>query len=308
MIKPKALSEGDTIGIVAPASPVEELASNQAKEAVRSLGFKVKMGESCFARHGYLAGNDLLRARDLEKMFLDSDVDGILCLRGGYGSARLIDYLDFDAIAKAPKIFAGYSDITALHIALQNRCGFVTFHAPMAASDFKEGIDKWSLKSFKECLMTSCKKRYLSNPPGEEIYTLVRGKAKGLLVGGNLAVICATLGTYDEIETKGRILFLEDTGEEPYRIDRMLTQLKQAGKLSDANGIVLGDWNNCRADGESLSLEEIFQEIIVPLDKPTIHNLKAGHCSPKISLPLGVEVTLDADIRTLMLEEEGTAA
>lgn len=307
MIKPKALKLGNTIGVVAPASPAGKENTIKAKEALIKMGFKVKMGESCYSTHGYLAGTDDIRVRDLHEMFEDDAVDGIICLRGGYGTPKLLEKLDYDIIAKNPKVFVGYSDITAIHTALNQKCNLVTFHGPMVFSNMASGLDEFTYDSFTKSIMSGSKIGNIENPEGERIETLVGGKTEGELVGGNLALICATMGTPYEIDTRGKILFLEDIGEEPFRVDRMLTQLLLAGKLSDANGIILGDWNDCEPEKpeESLSLKEVFEEILLPLNKPTIYNLKSGHCTPMITLPLGVNTKLDADLGEVIIEESG---
>lgn len=305
MIKPKALKLGDTIGVIAPASPAGEEKTIEAKKVLSKMGFKVKMGESCYSTHGYLAGTDELRAKDLNNMFEDKEIDGIICLRGGYGTPKILEQLNYDMIAQNPKVFVGYSDITAIHIALNQKCNLITFHGPMVASNMISKLDEFTYDSFEKNIMNDNIIGNIKNPEGENIESLVGGRAEGKLIGGNLALICATIGTPYEIDTKDKVLFLEDIGEEPFRVDRMLTQLLLSGKLRDAKGIILGDWNNCEADEpeESLSLMEVFEEILKPLKKPIIYNLRSGHCTPMITLPFGVKVKLDADAREVNIEE-----
>ncbi len=308
MLKPKALKTGDTIGIVATSSPASQEKVMMAKEKIQGLGFKVKLYDSCFSNHGYLAGKDQVRADDLNKVFKDPEVDGIICLRGGYGATKILDKVDFNLIKENPKVFVGYSDITALHLGMNQISNLVTFHGPMAASDLSGEIDEFSLQELLRSITSTEPMGEILNPKGVKIDCLLEGKAEGVLVGGNLALVAATLGTPYEINTKGKILFLEDIGEEPYRIDRMLTQLALAGKFHDAIGVILGDWNDCepKKHNESLSLMEVFQEIIVPFNKPTIYNLKAGHCTPKVTLPFGVRASLDATNKKLVIEESAT--
>ncbi len=305
MLKPKALKYGDTIGVVAPASPTIEKKANLAKTQLEALGFKVKMGQSCYMNHGYLSGKDELRAKDLNHMFGDTEVDGIMCLRGGYGTIRILSQLDYDKIRCNPKVFIGYSDITTIHTAINQRCGFITFHGPMASSDLADGIDVFSKESLLKAVMQPEPMGNIQNPAGIEIQCLVAGTAEGRLIGGNLALIAATMGTPYEIDTKGKILFLEDIGEEPYSVDRMLTQLALAGKLEDAAGIILGDWNDCEPKNpeESLSLMEVFEEILLPYKKPTVLNFKIGHCTPKITVPVGANAMLDAGQGKLYITE-----
>ncbi|SDL06724.1 S66 peptidase family protein [Natronincola ferrireducens] len=308
MIKPKALKKGDTIAIIGPASPAPEGKLQSALQELKALGYEVKLTESCHAIHGYLAGTDDVRARDLNNMFLDQEVQGIICLRGGYGTMKLLHKLDIAAIKNNPKVFVGYSDITALHLYMNQRCKLVTFHGPMAASDIAGGLDDFSKEYFLKAITKPEAMGSIENPAGIEMECLVEGEAVGEVAGGNLALVTATMGTPDEIDTKGKLLFLEEIGEEPYRVDRMLTQLALAGKLQEASGIILGDWNDCepKKRQNSLSLMEVFKEIIVPYGKPTIYNLKAGHCTPKVTIPFGVKARLKATERKLFIEETAT--
>lgn len=308
MIKPKALKLGDTIGIVAPSSPASEDDVRLAKEQLENLGFNVKLAPSCFTKYGHLAGKPELRANDLNIMFSDKEINGIICLRGGYGASRLLDKVDFQLIRKNPKVFVGYSDITALHIAMNQISNLVTFHGPMAASDIASGLDEFSKKEFLRAIIDKRPMDNICNPSGIEVECIVGGKASGLITGGNLALITATMGTPYEIDTKGKILFLEEIGEPPEKVERMLAQLALAGKLEEANGIILGDWNNCEAENleKSLSLINVFKDIIIPYKKPTIYNLKAGHCTPKATLPFGVSTYIDANKGEIIVKESGT--
>lgn len=308
MIKPKALKLGDTVGIVAPSSPVSENDVNLAKHQLENLGFNVKLAPSCFAKYGHLAGEPELRANDLNNMFSDKKIDGIICLRGGYGASRLLDKVDFQLIRKNPKVFVGYSDITVLHIAMNQISNLVTFHGPMAASDIASGLDKFSKKEFLRAIIDKRPMDNICNPPGIGVERIVGGKATGAIIGGNLALITAAMGTPYEIDTKGKILFLEEIGETPEKVERMLAQLALAGKLEEANGIVLGDWNDCEAENpkKSLSLMNVFKDVISPYKKPTIYNLKAGHCTPKVTLPFGLSTYIDADKGEIIVKESGT--
>ena len=306
MKRPKALKYGDTVGLVAPSSPVSSADKvDLSVQKLMELGFKVKVGKSCLSKYGYLSGQDDVRAEDLNSMFADKSIDGIICIKGGYGTPRILDQLDYSMIEKNPKLFAGYSDITALHIAFNQICKLVTFHGPMPASDMLSDFGEFSKNSFTKAITEKEVLGELRNPVGVDVKTLIKGKATGHIVGGNLSLITATIGSKYEIDTKGKILFIEDIDEQPYRIDRMLTQLRLAGKLEDCTGIIIGDWNNCVPSGSnaSLTLEEIIKDIIVPAGKPTIFNFKAGHCEPKITIPMGVEAALDADNGSLFIKE-----
>lgn len=305
MIRPKALKPGDMIGLVAPASAVDEPEKvDAAVTKIESFGFRVKPGQSCRGRYGYLSGSDGVRAGDINTMFADPDVDGIICLRGGYGTPRILDRLDYEMIARNPKVFIGYSDITTIHIALNQKCGLVTFHGPMAAADMITDFDAFSSESLFNAVMGTTPLGQLANPPGFPIKTLLGGTAAGPVIGGNIMLAAATLGTPYEIDTTGKILLLEEIDEPPYGIDRMLTQLRLAGKLDACSGIILGNWNNCvpRKGSESLTLLQIFEDIITPCGKPTIYDVMAGHCQPKITVPLGMDAYLDADQGRLVIE------
>lgn len=307
MIRPKALKTGDTIGIVAPSSPTSEENVKKSEKKLKDLGFKVKMGEGLYESYGYLAGKDELRARDLNNMFLDKEVDGIICIRGGYGTPRILELLDYEGIKNNPKVFIGYSDITALHIAINQICDLITFHGPMVSSNMIDKFSDFSRESLFRNIFYSETIGLVENPIGEEIETINGGVAEGEIIGGNLSLIADTLGTPYEIDTKDKILLIEEIGEEPYNIDRMFTQLRLAGKLEESSGIILADWNGCEAKtdeyDESLTLMEVIEDIIKPVGKPTIYNLKSGHCKPMITIPLGVKARLKADKKELYIEE-----
>lgn len=307
MIKAVRLQAGDTIGVIAPASPTADERREGARQALEALGFEVHMGESCFNKWGYLAGSDELRAADVNGMFADPAIQGIICLRGGYGTLRLLDKLDYELIRDNPKVFVGYSDITALHIAINQRSELATFHGPMGASEMAEGMDVFSEASLVKAVTSPEPMGEIINPDGEGApCCLVPGEATGRLIGGNLAVLTSTLGTAYEIDTTGKILFLEDIDEKPYRIDRMLTQLYLAGKLQAASGIILGDWNNCEADpADSLTLEDVLHDILGRAGRPTVFNLRSGHCKPMLTLPLGVEVSINAALGQIVINEGG---
>ncbi|MBK5241425.1 LD-carboxypeptidase [Clostridium sp.] len=306
MNKPKALKIGDTIGLVAPSGALrQDDVLEKSIKVLREQGFNLVIGESCGKKYGYLSGNDEIRAKDINRMFENSNIDAVFCLKGGYGTPRILDKLDYDLIKQNPKIFIGYSDITAIHIALNQRCDLITFHGPMAASDMIENFNEFSKESYLNAITSIKPLGQMNNPIGFEIKSLVPGKASGKIVGGNLSLIAATIGTPYEIDTKGKILFLEDIDEFTYSVDRMLTQLRLSGKLKDCTGIILGDFRNCLPQYEDfdLTLIQVFNDIIVEAKKPTIYNFMAGHCTTKITIPLGTEALLDADSCTLTITE-----
>lgn len=303
----KKLKFGDTLGFIAPSGAVRtEGAIERAVEETLRMGFKVKLGESAGQKYGYLSGSDEIRARDINNMFADDEVDAIVCLRGGYGAMRILDKLDYDLIAKHPKIFMGFSDITALHIALLNRCDLATFHGPMAAANWAgKPLDDFSRESMYRALMNTEPVGELVNPPEYPKQTVNPGQAEGKLVGGNLMLIASSLGTPWEIDTKGRIIFIEEIGERTYCVDRMLTQLRLAGKFDDCAGVVFGDFADCPIEYPEfgLSLEEIIRDVVAPCGKPIFTGLRCGHCSPKLTLPFGVKCRMDADNCTLTVLE-----
>lgn len=308
MLKAKPLKFGDTIGIIAPASPTTDSNIKKVEETLRNMGFKLKMGKSLYEKRGYLSGKDEIRAEDINSMFKDKEVDGIICIRGGYGTPRILDLIDYEIIKENPKVFVGYSDITALHIAFNQIAGLVTFHGPMAASDMIRNFSSFSKEHLFKAIMDNEALGEIVNPEGEEIISINGGIAEGPIIGGNLSLIADTIGTPYEIDVKGKILFIEEVEEEPYRIDRMLNQLRLAGKLNDAAGIILGDFSKCdaRKPNESLSLEEVIDDYFKALDKPIIYNLQAGHCEPMVTIPFGVRARLDADKKELIILENAT--
>lgn len=299
MLKGKKLKFGDTIGFIGPSGAVRtEGAIERAVKETERMGFRVKLGESAGRKYGYLSGSDEVRARDINAMFADSEVDAIICLRGGYGATRLLDRLDYDLIRQNPKIFMGFSDITALHIAFLEKCDLSTFHGPMATSNWaSKPLDPFSLESMYRAIMHVEPAGELPNPPEFDRQTVNPGCAEGLLVGGNLTLIAASLGTPWEINTKDRILFIEEVGERTYSVDRMLTHLRLAGKFDDCAGVVFGDFADCPVEYPEfgLTLDEIIRDIVVPCGKPVFTGLRCGHCTPTLTLPLGVRCRMDAD-------------
>ena len=307
MLKGKKLQFGDTIGLIGPSGAVrKEGAVDRAIQYMKDLGFNVKVGESAHARYGYLSGSDELRARDVNAMFADPEVDAIICTRGGYGTMRMLDMLDYDTIRANPKIFIGFSDITAMHIAFQERCGLVTFHGPMATSwndNFPDGFTKPAILN---AIMCDEPLGELVNAPGYHARATVNsGCAEGMLVGGNLSLIAGTIGTPYEINTKDRIFFIEEVGERTYCVDRMLTQLRLAGKFDDCAGVVFGDFADCPVEYPEfgLTLEEVIRDVAAPCGKPMFTGLQAGHVSPSLTLPFGVKVRMDADACSLTVLE-----
>lgn len=294
-IKPKPLSKNSTIGIIAPASPGDQQAAASGIAYLEAQGFTIKLGKSVFEAWGDLAGPDELRAEDINTMFLDPKIDGIISLRGGYGTMRLLELIDYNIIKNNPKVFVGYSDITALHLAISQRTGLITFHGPMAASDFGKNPPDYTWDYFYRAVTESTPLGVIANPPATALPTVISpGEAEGPLTGGNLSLIAATLGTPYEIDTTGKILFLEEVSEAPYRIDRMLTQLLLSGKLQAAAGIILDVFNGCleEMNPPSFTVEEVLKDRLGKLSIPVISNLYFGHTPEKATLPVGVKAAI----------------
>lgn len=300
MITPKPLFPGARVALLAPASAVPEAKLAPALELVRSLGMEPVPYPSCYFenRDGYFAASDAQRAKDLNDAFADPKIDGIWCIRGGYGAHRLQPLLDVETIRQNPKWFGGYSDITALHTFLNQQCNLETYHCTMPSTEPKP--NEYTLSWLKKALFGDLT-GILTYPMGHSVTSLVPGAASGTLCGGNLSLIVASIGTPWELDCKGKILFLEDIGEKTYRIDSMLTQLRNAGKLRDCAGILLGAWTDCEPEipERTLSLEEIFRQLIVPAGKPTIMGLPCGHCETTLALPLGRTVTMNGTTVTM---------
>ncbi len=311
-IKPARLRYGDTLGIIAPASaPPDPQNIDRSVEALERLGFKTKLAPNARKRWGFLAGTDRERAGDLMRMFADPKVKAILCVRGGYGTARLLPRLDYRAIRAHPKIFIGYSDITSLHCALLAKSNLISFHGPMLNSDFvKEHLPAFTLQSFLRTLMEPAAPGNICRGYSRKTVSILRrGIATGRLIGGNLTLLCAALGTPYQPSFRGRILFFEDLDEVPYRFDRMLTQLLNAGLLQQVAGVAIGINKNCRdPKARTLkeyrqTLEDVFRERLLPLKIPVVTGLPFGHISRQATLPIGVRVTLDANAGDLCVTE-----
>lgn len=302
MTTPKPLFPGARVALTCASSAVPPERLGPAVDAVAALGLEPVVFPSCvFAnRHGYLAASDAQRAKDIQDAFADPSIDGVLSIRGGYGAHRVLPLLDLKAIAQTPKYFSGYSDVTALHTVFNQCCGFVTYHTIMPSTEYYEEIDSYSMDFLRRALFGGLTGA-LDNPPGQSMTTLVPGTATGVLCGGNLSLLAASLGTPWEIDTRGKILFLEDIGEKTYRVDSMLTQLRNAGKFDDCAGVLLGAWTDCPPENpeRTLPLPEIFAELIAPAGKPALMDLACGHVLPTMALPLGAAVTMDAAAHTL---------
>jgi len=302
-----------TVGLCAPASHLfEPAAYAMAEERIRSLGFIPRLSPEARSVRGYLAGEDAARARDLNGLFADPEVDAVWCLRGGYGCLRMLPHVDFDIIRSHPKPLIGFSDITVLHLAIQKMTGLVTFHGPMPGSDFSA----YTRSELERVVMTPAVAGVIgvsSVPesargavePDARCLTLHGGRERGRLTGGNLTLLTRLLGTPFEPALDGRILFLEDTGEAVYRIDGMLSQLRLAGKLASCAGIVFGRFTKVDRGEPSVAvpLVQVLEELTADLGVPVLSGLPIGHVDDQTVVPYGVMAELDADGGTLALLE-----
>jgi muramoyltetrapeptide carboxypeptidase len=306
ILKPPKLNKGDCVGLITPASPLFETHQGiiEAVEKMNNLGYKVKLGKHVYKKWGYLAGSDEERLEDLHMMFADEEIKAIITIRGGYGTSRLLKYLDYDLIRKNPKIIHGYSDITSLLIGIQQMTGLVTFHGPVAISNFTDYTKEYFYKALgnTEPIGEIEDAPYEANlQTSNRVWTIHGGTGSGRLTGGNLTLIASLMGTPYEIDTKDKILFIEEVGEEPQVLDRYLTQLDNAGKLELCKGIVFDRMKSVHpADFKSsyystLSKEEIIVDRIKRYKIPTCIGLSLGHIANKPTLPLGVNCRLNAD-------------
>ncbi len=306
---PPRLKKGDTIGIVSPSSAIFETEPYEiAVETFEAMGLKVKLGEFVHNRYGHLAGTDEERAGELNAMFRDPNIHAIIALRGGSGAARILDKLDYEAIAANPKIFIGYSDITALHMAIYTKTGLVTFHAPLAVSTW----NSFNYPIFRKILFDG--EAFLFKNPSEKgsaltvtrnrIRTIHPGVATGELLGGNLSVLTGIMGSpYFPSQWNKKILYLEDVGEQIYAVDRMMTQLQLGGVLENISGFVFGKCTDCKPGGGygSLTLEEVIDHYIKPLKIPAYTGAMIGHIDDNSTIPNGLEARIDANKGTIQM-------
>lgn len=308
ILRPPRLRRGDLIGVVAPASPVAD--PSRVEAGVRYLegnGFHVKVGNHASCANGYLAGSDKERAEDLHTMVEDAEVAAIMCLRGGFGVTRILPLLDFDLFRNSPKILVGFSDITALQLALWRHCRLITYHGPMVAVDFGEAADPITEQSFWECVMDGSRGRVVHLEGKTPLAVYGPGLARGRLLGGNLSLLAAMTGTPFMPGFQGTIFFLEEVGEEPYRIDRMLTQILQGGVLRGISGILGGEFRDCTPRTASLSIADLFTALASSTGVPCAIGARFGHVPSKITLPVGSLAELDTSNGTITMLEDAVS-
>ncbi|MFA7501461.1 MAG: LD-carboxypeptidase [Anaerovoracaceae bacterium] len=313
MIKAKRLQKGDTIGVVSPASPSATRSEvPRAVEYIEEMGYRIALGENVNKQHGFTAASEEERAHDINEMFRRDDVDAIFVTQGGYGSAQLIDRLDYDLIANNPKIFTGFSDLTSLHLAIGRLAGLVTFHGPGMSRFNSEDLTDYTKEYFFKALAQA---EPIGNIPVANekkwLYTMAPGVAEGALTGGNLTLVCASLGTRYEIDTAGKILLLEEVESEPWIMDHNLSHLRNAGKLKQLAGVVIGECHACVPNKHepgfysSICAEEVLEYYLQDLGVPVLYGLPLGHTDDLATLPMGVQVRLDADRKTFEVLESG---
>jgi muramoyltetrapeptide carboxypeptidase len=307
--KPQRLRRGDTIGFITPGSFAPDDAVQKAYLNMEALGLRVKAGKNLRALRGFNAGTDAERLDDLHAMFADPDVKAIWCVRGGYGCTRLLPDIDFELIRNNPKILIGYSDVTALLQAIYLETGLVGFHGPVASATFtdyaKAQLSAVLFDGVENHRINMAEAQKLRKEPEYQPVVIRAGKATGLLAGGNLSLLAAMAGTPHAFDLKDKLVFIEDTGERPYRLDRMFTTLLQASNLKEAAGIALGVFTDCnpKKDEISLSLMETLQDRLRPLKIPVVYGLSFGHISDNCTLPVGIPATLDTHSLTITLAE-----
>lgn len=282
------------IGVVAPAGPVKKVRLKRGVKELKHLGYPVKLASNVWEQSGYLAGEDEQRVESINQMFADSEVDAIICARGGFGSIRILELIDYVVIRRNPKIFVGFSDITLLHLAINKFCNLVTFHGPMVAVDFDRPSVYNRNHFFKAVASTRPVGRIKNSKTLVNWRTIAQGKVSAPVLGGNLTLITRLLGTKFEPDFRDKILFLEDLNEDIYKIDGMLAQLKLAGILKNVKGVILAEFVKCFPSKKaSFTLEEVFQHYFAPAGYPVIYPVSCGHGGDKITIPLGVRVTID---------------
>jgi len=303
LTRPKKLVQGDAVGVVAPAGPVDAVSLQKGLDVVRGMGFKPVLGESLNQRNGFLAGTDEERAEDLMRMFANPDLHGIFCARGGYGVNRILPLLQPKIIKANPKVLVGSSDLTLLLIYLMQKCSLIPFYGPMVAGSFGSHPMIRSKTQFRKMLTGTAGAGSLSAPKAK---VLRGGKARGKLTGGCLTLLCRSLKTPYEIQTKDHLLLIEDVSEPAYRIDGMLWQLKAAGKFKGVKGVIFGEMINCHfAKGQSGRLQDVLFDVLKDEAFPVLMDCPIGHGHEMWTLPLGVDATLDADSKTLGVKHNG---
>jgi len=298
---PKKLKAGDTIGLLCPSSPTKPEREELCKAFVRDLGYKIKAADNLSASFGgYMAGTGEVRGKWINAMFADPEVNAIICIKGGSSSSRAMEFLDLETIKKNPKIFVGYSDITNFHTVINQFGGFVTFHGPMVSSNMLDNKFDEETKNSLFHALNADEDYDLEKPANTDISVIKPGKARGILAGGCLSLLCASVGTPYEIDTRGKIIFLEDVNEDVYRIDRFASQLRDSGKFRDCAGVLLGQFADCKnREKPEFTPVECLADILKDANVPVISNVQSGHGFPMMTLPFGAECSIDTVTKTV---------
>ncbi|MDO5519429.1 MAG: LD-carboxypeptidase [bacterium] len=300
---PNPIHPGDTVGLIAPCSPVAPSKLNTCITTIQDMGMNVVLGESVSeSLHGYLAGSDEVRADDLNSMFHSPAIDAIFCLRGGYGSTRLMPLLDYPTIAKNPKLFVGYSDITSFHLAFHKLCNFITFHGPMVSSNMINDYDDYTKCSFEEATRMPDTLSYHS-PDGTDPAVIVKGNTCGRIIGGCLSLVSPSIGTFYQPDFNGKLLFLEDIGETLPRIDKMMYHLSLSCVFDQVAGVILGNFTDCENPSDpSYDLFAFFKDFFHFYKKPVLYGVQSGHGKPMATIPFGTVCTVNTYANELFFE------
>ena len=313
MIFPEPLKKGDNVFLFCPSSPIiPEEDIEKCKKIIIDLGFNPVIGKSLYENYGgYMAGKAEIRIEDLHEAFSRKDIKGIFCVKGGYSASQLLDKIDYELIKNNPKVFVGYSDVTNLHIVFNQKCNLGTYHGPMVKSNMINDFNDYTKISFFESMEKNVTK--YEEPENMPLSILTEGNApseniSGVLTGGNMAIIVTTLGTQYEIDTKGKILFLEDVDEEIGSLNRMLTHLKYAGKFSDCKAVVFGNFVACKntytKENQYYELLELLKDFFADYDKPVIYGMESGHKKPYMfTLPLGAKCSINLQNKEILFEK-----
>lgn len=302
---PKTLKKGATIGLIATSSDTETARVAACVKKLEDMGYKVKAADNLDSNYGgYMAGTGEIRGQWVNRMFADPEVDAIFCIRGGDGSSRIMEYLDYDMIRQNPKIFLGYSDVTNLHLALNQKCDLVTFHGPMVSSNMVDSFDEETEKSLFQAL--NAEEDYtFSNPEGFPIEVLKDGKATGKLIGGNLSLLSASIGTPYEMDTKNKIVFIEEVCEPISKIEKWAYHLRNAGKFRECSGVILGQFTKIvNEDLPEFDSICCMKDVLEGLDIPVLYNVQSGHSKPMMTLPMGAVCTIDTSAPSIRFKVE----
>lgn len=298
---PKKINRGDTIGLICPCSAVDRERENKCVEIIESMGYKVKKADNISENYaGYMAGSGRERGNWINRMFADDDVDAIFCVRGGNGGNRAMEYIDQEIVRNNPKIFVGYSDVTSMHLLFNQNCDLVTFHGPMVSSNMVDKFDDETRDSLMSALTVTGDYDF-SNPAMREIKVLQEGKAEGRMVGGNLTLLSASLGTWYEVDTKDSILFIEDVHVDMEDIDRDIYALRNSGKLKQAKGLLVGQFTDCvNRHEKSFGILDVLRDVLEGIDIPVMYNIQSGHGFPMMTIPMGVQCSIDTANRSII--------